>query len=511
MSTNKRIAKNTLLLYIRMLVTMLVSLYTARVVLNVLGVVDYGVYSVVGGIVTMCSFISSTMASTSMRFFSYELGYGNMSRLKETFAATVNIYFLLSILILLFAETIGLWFVSTQLNIPPDRMSAALYVYQFSVLGFLATILRIPYNAVVISREKMSFYAWLSILEALLKLGMVFLLVYICWDKLILYAVLMSAVLCLITVSYFLYCRLNFEECRFSWVWEKSLYRSLLGFAGWNLFGSLANVGLDQGLNILLNIFFGAPINAARSIAFQIRNAVQSFVGSFQTAASPQIVKYYAAGEKDSMKKLLFQSSKYSFFLLLLIALPILLEMEMVLSLWLIEIPPYTLIFARLIIILSLVDCLSGTIIPAVQSTGFIRFYQITVCSIILLNVPVSYFFLKMGFPPQSTVVISIFLSCTALVMRVYVLRKLLAFPMTEYFSKVVWNDLKVFFLALLLPFIVHLYLPKGMLSFCVSILFCVISTLLAICYAGLNSNERRFVYNQLENKILKRIWKKTA
>ena len=510
-SVGKRVAKNTLLLYIRMLVTMAINLYVVRITLNLLGTEDYGIYNVVGGIVTACSFISTTMASTSMRFFSYELGQKNAIKLKQTFGATVNIYLIFAILIILIAESIGLWFVSTQLVIPPNRLTAAHYVYQFSILGFIATVLRVPFNALIIARERMTFYAWLSIAEALLKLGMLALLLKLPIDSLILYSILMSLVLCLVTFIFFLYCRTQFAECRFSTIRDKRLYQSLLGFAGWNFFGSLANVGLDQGLNILLNIFFGAAINAARAIAMQIKNAVLAFVGNFQTASSPQIIKYYATGEIDKMKRLLFQSSKYSFYLLFIIALPIILEMDTILAIWLTSVPPYTLLFARLIIGLTLTDCLSGTIIPAVQATGRIRYYQISVCTIILLNVPIAYLFLKLGAPPESTVIISIILSCIALIMRLIVLKKLLNFPIIEYLKKVTLYDIKVAIVASILPLIIQHILPQGIWTFFIVIFVALLSTIITIYGLGLMKEERHYVNDLIKTKIIRHIWIKKS
>ena len=507
-SNNKRIAKNTVSLYIRMLITMLVGLYTSRVVLQTLGVEDFGIYNVVGGIVTMCVFISNTLSSASQRFFAFEIGRNDNVQLRKVFSTTLFIYVAFVLVILVLAETVGLWFVENKLNIPPARETAARFVYHFSVLSFLASIIRVPYNALIIARERMGFYAWISIAEAALKLLIVYLLVCFSFDKLKLYAFLMFFVVFLITLIYVVYCRIKFYECRMIAAKDKCLYISLFQFAGWNLFGSLANVGLDQGLNILLNIFFGPVVNAARGIAFQVKSLVTSFAGNVQIAATPQIIKYYAAGDLEKMKILLFKSSRISYYLLFLVALPILLEMKYLLALWLTEVPEYTVLFARLIVINILVDCMSGTIIPAVQATGKIKVYQIAVGTTLLLAVPLSYLFLKLGFPPEITMIIAIFLSGICLFIRLIIIRNLFDIKIAEYTKGVIFYNIAISGVSCILPLVLCYFGPQTFANLILVSVISLISTVSTIYFIGLKRGERRMLTKIITEKIkISAIW----
>ena len=507
-SNNKRIAKNTVSLYIRMLVTMFVGLYTSRVVLQTLGVADFGIYNVVGGIVTMCVFISNTLSSASQRFFAFEIGRNDTVQLRKVFSASLFIYVAFVLVILILAETVGRWFVENKLNIPPSREAAAYFVYHFSGLSFLSSIIRVPYNALIIARERMGFYAWISIVEAALKLLIVYLLVWLSFDKLKLYAVLMFFVVFLITLIYVVYCRIKFYECRVIAAKDKCLYVSLFQFAGWNLFGSLANVGLDQGLNILLNIFFGPVVNAARGIAFQVKSLVTSFAGNVQIAATPQIIKYYAADDLEKMKILLFKSSRMSYYLLFLVALPILLEMKYLLALWLTEVPEYTVLFARLIVINILVDCMSGTIIPTIQATGQIKRYQITVGTTLLLAVPISYVFLKLGFPPEITMIVAIFLGAVCLFLRLAVIRDLLGIKIAEYAKEVITYNIAISGVSLILPLMLYYTLSQSFVKFILVSSVSLISAVLTIYFIGLKREERRMLTKIISEKIkISAIW----
>lgn len=311
---NKRIAKNTGILYIRMLFTMVVSLYTSRIILNTLGVEDFGIYNVVGGVVMIFSFLTSSMSNAILRFLSFEIGKKDFNQLKKVFSMSINIHAIIAVTIFVIAETIGLWFLNTKLVIPEERMNAANWVFQFSIFSFMFNIMRIPYNAIIIAQERMNFYAYASIIEVILKLIIVFLLVWFGFDKLKMYAIFVFCVTAIVWIIYITYCKRNFKETNYKYFWEKSLYKSLMNFAAWNLFGNIAVVAYSQGVNILLNIFFGPAINAARGIAFHVNSAVSGFVSGFQTSINPQIVKSYATDDKKYMQQLIFQGSKYSFF-----------------------------------------------------------------------------------------------------------------------------------------------------------------------------------------------------
>ncbi|HCD8400471.1 TPA: lipopolysaccharide biosynthesis protein, partial [Escherichia coli] len=416
--SNNKVMRNAGMLYVRMLVMLFVSLYTSRVVLNTLGVSDFGIYNVVGGIVLMFAFISNTMAGASQRFFSYEIGRNNSDRLKQLFSVTLTIYVFFCILISVLAETVGLWFIRNKMNIPVERIDAALFVYHASIISFIFTIIRIPYNSLIIAHEKMSFFATTSIIEAFLKLGGVFLLSFLEWDKLKLYSVIMLLVVFIITIVYYLYCRRNFNESKFIIVKDKKIYTELSSYAGWNSFTTLANIGLDQGINILLNIFFGPVVNAARGIAFQIKTQVTAFVGNIQMASAPQIIKYHAANKKSELEKLVFLSSRITYYFMFFIALPVLLQTETLLKLWLIKVPPHAVVFTQLVIINILIETISGTVTSAIQATGRIKAYQISVGVVLLLAVPISFVLLKLGLSPEITVVVTSFLSVICVLIR---------------------------------------------------------------------------------------------
>ena len=331
-SNNKRIAKNTLLLYFRMIFMMAVSLYTSRVVLDALGVEDFGIYNVVGGVITLFSFVNGAMSSSTQRYITFELGKGNTSQLQKVFQTSMNVHLLVALLILFLGETAGLWFFYEKMVIPPLRMVSAFWVYQFSIFTMMIMVVSVPYNAVIIAHERMSTFAYISVFEVLLKLGIVYLLYLTSSDKLIVYAALLCFMQLLIRVIYGYYCSCHFDETRYQWGWDSKLFREMLCFGGWNLWGGFAAVLFTQGVNILLNLFFGPAVNAARGIAVQVQGAVTQFSTNFQTAINPQITKSYAVGDYAYMHSLIFHSSKFTFLLLATISFPVLLETEMILQ-----------------------------------------------------------------------------------------------------------------------------------------------------------------------------------
>ncbi|MBM6993136.1 MAG: lipopolysaccharide biosynthesis protein, partial [Prevotella sp.] len=357
---NKRILKNTMFLYIRMFVIMIVSLFTSRVVLQVLGTSDYGTYNIIGGVVVLFSFINGALTSATQRYLNFYIGKNDPQGTQNVFSMSMNIYILLSVIFLVLAETIGLWFVDTQLNIPPERMNAALWVYQFTVFTFMLNLTRIPYNASLIAYEKMDFYAYLSLLDVILKLVIVYLLYISPVDKLIFYGFLLMMVNVVDNVAYRVYCHKKFQTCHYQRKWDRSMAKELFGFSGWSLFGNLANVGAQQGLNILVNIFYGVTLSAALGIANQVSSYIVQFFTNFQTAFNPQIVKYYASGEITKFFKLIFRASKLSYYLMLLISFPFMLKINGILNLWLVDVPQYTAIFCQLILVFYLLEALAG-------------------------------------------------------------------------------------------------------------------------------------------------------
>lgn len=434
-TNNKRIAKNTLFLYMRMLIVMGVGLYTVRAILHLLGVVDFGIYNVVGGVVTMFSFLNGTLSTSSQRYFSIELAKGDQKRLSQWFCLNITTFSLFILLFLVIAETIGLWFVNTQMTIPEERMFAANVVYQFSILSFCVHFFNIPYNALIIAHEQMSAFAYISIIEAFAKLGIAFILSIISWDKLITYGILMFLTSCGITSSYIIYNRIHFRESKFRPYWNKAEMMELLGFSGWHFMGTFSIMLRSQGINILLNLFFNPAINAARSVAFHVYHAISQFSNNFFMAVKPQIYKNYAAGKYDELYKLIMRSTIMSSFLVSLLIFPILANTHYILELWLTKIPDYAITFTQLVLINGLIDATNGPTITAALATGKIQKYQKVVSSLMLLNLPISYLVLKLGAAPTATILISIVISFVTALTQSYMLRPMIGFPVKAYWG----------------------------------------------------------------------------
>lgn len=502
---NKRIAKNTLLLYFRMFLTMGVSLYTSRIVLNTLGVMDFGIYNVVGGVVMMFSFMNSSMISATQRFLSFEIGKNDTKQLKKIFWMSINIHAIIAVVIFILAETIGLWFLNSKLIIPVERIEAANWVYQFSVFSFMFTIMGVPYDAMIIARERMNVYAYISIVEVILKLIIVLTLVWIGYDKLKLYSFFVFFVSVVVWVFYKTYCNRNFKESYYVLFWDKKLYKTLMSYAGWNLFGNIASVGMGQGVNILLNLFFGPVVNAARGIAYQVNGVVNGFVGNFQMAMNPQIYKSYAADDMQYMQQLIFQGSKYSFFLLFFISLPIVMETETILGWWLKNVPEYTVIFCRLVLVNTLIDCISGPLMVAAQATGKIKVYQSAIGGLLLLILPISYVLLRLDFAPQVTLYVSIIISVLALFSRLLILKSLIQISIKKFLKEVVFTAVIVAILSSIPPFFVIITNEEGFFRFVTVGIISVFCSAISIYFYGLKKEERMFINQIIFKKLLKR------
>ena len=457
---NKRIAKNTLLLYFRMFFMMIVSLYTSRIVLSTLGIEDFGIYNVVGGVVSMFSFLNGAMATSTQRYLTFELGKeGNVDQMRKVFNASIIIHALISIFILILAETVGMWFIYSYMTIPDSRMDAALWVYQFSILSMIVLVMSVPYNACIIAHERMKVFAYISVLEVILKLLIVYILVLGDIDKLKLYAVLIFCVQLLIRFIYSNYCRRHFKETLFQLALNKKLLKEMTGFAGWNLVGSISFLGVVQGLNILLNIFFGPAVNAARGIAVQVQGTISNFSTNFQTALNPQIIKSYANKDLGYMHQLIFKSAKYSFLLLFFVSLPLMIEMQQILGWWLKVVPEHTVSFTRLVLISTMIDCMANSLIISAQATGKIRMYQICVGGILLLIVPLSYICLLFISAPEIVFIVNILVSLCAQIVRLYLLKNLIILNMYDYFKEVILKIIGVMSLSVILPLFVYFFL----------------------------------------------------
>lgn len=454
-SNTKRIAKNTLMLYFRQILIMLVSLYTVRVVLNVLGAEDYGIYNVVAGVVTMFSFLSGAMATASQRYFSFDLGKGDSEHLKTTFSVTFQIYVLLAAIVIILAETVGLWFVNHKLVIPEERMTAANWIFQAAIVSFLLTLITTPYMASIIAHENMNVYAYVSIVEAGLKLGIVFLLKILPFDKLIIYGILLAVVALINTSIYRLYCHKHYAECKFRFVKDGRLFKEIVSYSGWNLFGSTASVVHNQGMTILINLFFGPLVNAARAVAAQVNVAVLSFAQNFSTALRPQIIKFYATGDKESMLKMVMYGTKIIFFLMLMICVPLYFQVPYLMQLWLKNVPDYTVLFVRLVVIDVLIDSISYPVMSVVQTKGKIKLYQGVVGGLLILNLPVSYIFLGLGFAPESVFIVAIILSVFAMIFRILITQKMVHFNLLLPFVKILLLFVVLTALSSLVPILI--------------------------------------------------------
>lgn len=500
---NTRLAKNTLFLYVRMIFIMAVTLYTSRVVLRELGVEDFGVFNVVASVVAMFGFLNSSMSSTTQRFISFSLGKGG-DNLNKVFSTCVLTHALMALIVLVLVESVGLWFLYNKMVIPEGRMEAAFWVFQFSAISTVATVMSIPFNADIIAHEKMSAFAYISIVEVCLKLLIVFLLGIGNVDKLVLYGFLLLLVQCGIFLTYMGYCLKNFRESRFRFVFEKRLFCEVFSFAGWNLWGYLASVLYMQGLNLLLNVFFGPAVNAARGLANQVDGAIRLFASNFQMAINPQIVKSYAAKELETMHSLIFRSSKISLFLLLALSLPVMIETHYILQIWLGEVPDWTESFLRLMLVVVIIDSVANPLMTSAAATGRVKVYQSVLGGIQLLIVPVAYVVLKMGGNPNSVFIVHICICIIAFVVRVMIVRKMIDLPVAKYFMEVCVRGGVVLAASAVLPVALFLFLPDTLL--CVVVITLMSLACVSVCsyFIGLTINERRFVMEKAKG-IIKR------
>lgn len=504
-SRNKRIAKNTAVLYIRMLVMMIISFFTARITLNALGVVDYGINNVVGGLVSLFSLLSTSLSNATSRFMTFGLGQGDLDNLKKIFSTTINIHIILAIIVVIAIESIGVWFLNNQMNIPTNRLYAANWVLQCSAISFVIGILNIPYNSAIIAHEKMSAFAYMTIFDAVFKLVIVFGIYYYGGDKLIFLAILTVIQSVIRQLVYWIYCKRKFKECVYVRGRNKQMEKSIFSFAGWNFIGSSACLLKDQGVNVAINIFTGPAVNAARGIAMQVNGIVAQFIGGFMTALNPQITKSFASGEFERMHKLIFQGTRLSYFLFMTLSIPIFIEIENILYIWLGQVPEHTVWFTRLVIILSLSDILSNTLVTAQFATGKIKKYQIVVGGIMFLNFPISYVFLRFGYCPEITMMIAIIISQLCLISRLYFLRTMINLSVKDFIKKVYINTLIVTLLSAIIPTICYLFIQQQIIRFIMVCITALITSCTTIYSIGCDSNERQLVHN-----ILRKYLKKT-
>ena len=499
---NRLIAKNTIYLYVRMLLTMLVSLYTSRVVLQQLGVEDYGIYNIIGGVVVLFSVVNGAMVLSTQRFLNYELGRNNAINAQKLFSASVNIHVLITLIFLLLAETIGLWFVNHGMNIPAGKLLSANWVYHFSVIATAVSIVRTPYNAAIIAYERMAAYAYISVVDVLCKLGIVYLLA-LSNNKLVDYACMVTLVTALITACYVLYCLRNFEICRYVKNLDTTHYKSLLSFSWWSLFGSVANMGASQGIAIVLNIYFGVTVNAAMGIANQVNAAVYQFVSNFQTAFNPQIIKSYAAGEMEYFKTLILNTSRYSYFLLFFISLPITICAPEILRMWLGQVPAHSVSFFRLMMAFMLIDAIQGPLWVSAQATGKIKNYQCLMSFLILLNLPISICLLHFIHVPELVLAVKVCVNILTAVARVLYLERLYGFPAIRYVKEVLWTCLMISLCSFWIPTYASIW-TDGIMKVLVVTLVSLLTTSVTIYLVGLSRPEKELAKRYLYKIVRK-------
>lgn len=504
----KIIAKNSMFLYIRMLLIMVVTLYTSRVVLATLGIEDYGIYNAVGGIVAMMGFLNSSMANAVQRFLSFEMGKGNTNKVNTIFNVSLQAHIIIAAIVFIVMEIGGLWFLNYKMNIPSDRMLAANWVFQCSIFVSMFSILQVPYNALIIAKEQMSVYAYVSIIEAMLKLGIVYLLVLSGFDKLIAYSVFTMVVSIVIIMLYVIYCKNKFQESTLRFIKDFRSLRDLTGFASWNVLGEIAWIFTGQGVNILLNIFFGPVVNAARGIAYQVEGAIMKFVQSFQVALNPQIIKTYAAVQHSQTISLVYLGTRFSYYLVLILSLPLYFEIDYILSVWLKEVPDMTADFCRLIMICSLVQTSSNLFATVAKAYGRIRNYQLIISFILMCNFPLSYLMLYWGYGPLSTVGIAILVQVVCLLARLLLMKNMIEYSICDFMRNVILPLFVVTIIASVMPYFICNIMTEGLPRFLCN-LFATEFVLFGIIYfIGLRQNERQLILNyivNIKNKYVKK------
>lgn len=499
---NTQIAKNTIVLYIRTIIILVVSLYTSRVVLNTLGVDDYGIYNVVGGFVTMFSLLSSSLSNTISRFITTELGKGNMERLKNIFSTSVNVQILISIAIGLLLEVVGIWFLNNKMQIPADRMFAANIVMHCSIVTFIINLISIPYNSCIIAHERMTAFAYISIFETILKLCSVLILYIQFFDNLIVYAILLMLTSVIIRIIYGVYCSRNFEECKYRLNLDKPLLKEMTSMASWNILGSGAGILNNQGINVVINIFFGVAVNAARGIAVQVNGAIIQFANNFTTALNPQITKSYAAGEYDRMRMLVFKGARFSFYLLFLMTLPVMIETPAILKLWLNNVPEYAVEFVRFTLVLSLISIVTTSLFVVSMATGKIKRYQTVVGCLSLSTFVLTYICYKLGANVEATYIIAIIIEISIMIARVIIVNKLVYLGIMNFFKSVVLRIILVVAVSLITPLLVKEIMPASTIRLIFEIAICLSSAALTILYIGMSKSERNYAFKMIRNKL---------
>jgi O-antigen/teichoic acid export membrane protein len=486
-----------------MIVIILISLYTVRAVLNALGPSDYGIYNVVGGFVALIIFFNGTISNATQRFLTFELGHGDKEKLAKTFSTLFAIHFLFAIIILLVSETIGLWFVNTQLVFPQERKPAVNFLYQCSIVTLLVNFINIPYNASIISHERMDIFAYISMLEVFFKLAVVFLMIHSPFDKLCSYAFLLVLVSLIITTIYHIYCVNNFSECNYNKKHlSRNIFKEIFAYTSWTVIGNSSSVFKEQGINVLINIFFGTVINASRAISMQVYTAINSFAVNFMTAIRPQITKSYANGDIDRAINLTLKSAKFSSYLLILLSIPVFVESNFILKLWLKEVPAYSTAFVQWVLILSIARMLQNSPVVLYLATGKVKYVQIVGGGIMLLNLPISYIFLKLQYSPVVTVIIGLVIELVVFIIILLFIRKMMAFPFLKFIKEVLLKLILIIGLAVCLPLFISNSMTEGLYRLIVVTLSSIVSVIVTVYFIGFDASERKTVNYYISNFV---------
>ena len=500
----RRLAKNTALLYMRMFVSMLISLYTSRVILSALGVEDYGIYNVVGGFVSLFGIITSTLNIAINRFLTFELGSGNTDKLNRVFSTSVTIQVLISLFLIIIAETLGLWYVNNVMVIPDERLLAANWCYQFAIASCVIGLIIVPYNSVIIAHEDMSIYAYMGIFSSLFALLIAFLIKYSSTDRLILYGFLLLISASINFIVFLCFCKRNYNEAKFKIYFDKETFSSMFGFASWNFIGAGAYIMVMQGGNLLINLFFGPFVNASRGISNTVNTAIKNFGSNFTIALKPQITKAYASGEYTYLFNLVFRGAKLSVFLMLFISAPVLLNTEFVLRVWLTEVPPYAVLFTKLAIIYTLIEMLDGPLMTTLLATGKIKYYEITEGVLQVLNLITAWYLLSKGGSPEIVLIICVITIHLTLCAKLLFLRKYLKMQIREFIIKVYGRVLVAVIVGFIIPVFLYLIIQKGWCNFIITSLVTLVSMALSMFYVGSDSSEREYVIGIFRNVISK-------
>lgn len=506
-AANKRIAINTAFLYVRMLFLMFVNLYASRVVLKGLGVDDYGIYMVVGGFVALFSLVSAALTGACSRFLNFEMGKGNLDRLRNVFSTAVIIQCVLALIVLLLAETVGLWYVNNVMVYDAARRSAVGWCFQFSVFTFCMNLVSVPFSAAVVAHERMKVFAYVSIYQGIAILMVALLLSSVGMDKLIFYAGMLCIIQSSVQLAYQMYCRRYFEECRVNWSFDKPLLRRMLSYSLWHLIGNGAVVLKTYGVDVVLNIFFGTGMNAAKGISNQVDTHVNQFVGNFMMAMNPQITQSYAGGNLDYMFSLVNRGARFSFYLMLMLSLPIIINAHEVLDLWLVEVPDYAVIFVQLTLVVGIVSSLSRPLMTAQNATGNVRNYQVVVGGIVLLNLPLCFIALKLGADASVVVVIALVIELLALFVRVFMIPLTIKeFNAFAFVRNVILKCVFVSVVSCIVPCIMAVCLEESAMMFLLNVMVCFLCTSLTVFYVGCERSERTFLLNKA-SQIVHKVW----